>query len=107
MIQQNLPLVPVNSTGAPASYCLSVVAKMLGLAPQQFIYWLSQHRYIFKRNPNPDEPWEAYQSQVNKGFFVHKTLPIKHNSGETLPQLQVRVTAKGFHHFSKFALVSG
>lgn len=105
MIQQNLPLVPVNSTGAPASYFLSVVAKMLGLAPRHFIQLLSQHRYIFKRNPN--EPWEAYQSQVNKGFFVHRSLPIKHNSGEIQPQLQVRVTAKGFHHFSKLALVSG
>lgn len=104
MIQQNQPFVPVNSTGAPTSYCLSVVAKMLGLAPRQFIYWLSQHRYIFKRNPN--EPWEAYQSQVDKGFFVHKSLNIKHNSGEVLPHLQVRITAKGFHHLSKLALVS-
>ncbi|WP_201532881.1 phage antirepressor KilAC domain-containing protein [Psychrobacter ciconiae] len=107
MIQQNLPFVPVNSTDAPTSYCLSVVAKMLGLAPRHFIQLLSQHRYIFKRNPNPNEPWEAYQSQVNRGFFVHKFINIKHNSGETLPRLQARITAKGFHHFSKLALVLG
>ncbi len=73
---------------------LSTVGKMLQFSPQKFIKILGEHGMIFKRKSS--QAWEAYQSYVVKGLFRHHTIMIRHNSGELVPHMQVKVTAKGY-----------
>lgn len=73
---------------------LSTVGKMLQFSPQKFIKILGEHGLIFKRKSS--QAWEAYQSYVAKGLFRHHTIMIRHNSGEFVPHIQVKVTPKGY-----------
>lgn len=99
MIQQNLPFMPVKSTGITPSYCLSTVAKMLQLSPRKFTQWLATNHYIFKRQSQ--SAWEAYQSHVNSNLLTHRMIRIEHTSGEVSFEMQVRVTDKGINHFTQ------
>lgn len=99
MIQQNLPFVPLKSTGTTHSYCLSTVAKMLQLSPRKFILWLANNHYIFKRQSQTT--WETYQRHVNSELLTHRMFRIEHNSGDFSFEMQVRVTAKGVSHFAQ------
>lgn len=71
---------------------LSTVGKMLQFSPHKFIKALGEHGIIFKRKSS--EAWEAYQSYVAKGLF-------RHNSGELVPHMQVKVTPKGYLFLKK------
>lgn len=78
---------------------LSTVGKMLQFSPHKFIKALGEHGIIFKRKSS--EAWEAYQSYVAKGLFRHHTIMIRHNSGELVPHMQVKVTPKGYLFLKK------
>lgn len=73
---------------------LSTVGKMLQLSPQKFIKTLADRKMIFKRKSS--QAWEAYQSYVAKGLFRHHTIMIRHSSGELVPNMQAKVTPKGY-----------
>lgn len=98
MIQQNLPYVPEKFAGTSSSYCLSTVAKMLQLQPKKFIQWLADNHYIFKRQ---SQPWEAYQAHVDTNLMTHRLIRIEHNSGDVSFGMQVRITARGVSHFAQ------
>ena len=83
---------------------LTTVAKLLNFPPHQFIKWLAEHKYIFRRKVA--QSWEAYQTYVTKGLFRHHAIMILHKSGEVIPHPQVKITPEGFLFFKNLIKTS-
>lgn len=76
--------------------CLRTVAKLLKVAPQKFNKQLAELGFIFKSKST--QTWEAYQKSVNQNLFSNEEVLIRHNSGELIPHIQVKITPKGYQH---------
>lgn len=74
---------------------LRTTAKLLKFAPRKFNLLLAELGFIFK---SKSKTWEAYQKSVNQNFFSNEEVMIRHNSGELIPHIQVKVTPKGYQH---------
>ncbi|RYY78287.1 MAG: hypothetical protein EOO69_11215 [Moraxellaceae bacterium] len=84
-----------NSSLANQALSLSEVAKLLGLAPLQFMQKLQGIHWIFKRQSS--SAWQGYQRKVTEGIVVHRPVTISHNSGDVEYRLQVLITSKGIN----------
>ena len=82
-----------NSSLASQALSLSEVAKLLGLAPLQFMRKLQSIHWIFKRKSS--NAWQGYQRKVTEGMLVHRPVTIRHNSGAIEYRLQVLITPRG------------
>lgn len=80
----------VDATGR---YTITSAAKILNMKPKTLFVWLSEHDWIYKRNPF--DSWTAYQDKIDSGYMVQKVLVINHNSGNAESKPQVYITSKG------------
>lgn len=78
-----------------ANLCLRTAAKLLKIAPLKFNQQLAELGFIFK---SKSKTWEAYQKSVNQKLFRNEEVMIRHNSGELIPHIQVKITPKGYQH---------
>lgn len=74
---------------------LRTTAKLLKVAPQKFNQLLAELGFIFK---SKSKTWEAYQKSVNQKLCINEEVMIRHNSGELIPHIQVKITPKGYQH---------
>ncbi len=75
-------------------------AKTLGMPPARLFDWLSQHRWIYKRDGKG--PWIGYQIKIQQGLLRHGEHRYQGSNGEVLTT-QVRITPKGMATLAKKA----
>lgn len=75
-------------------------AKTLNLSPTKLFDWLSQHRWIYKRDGKG--AWIAYQIKIQQGLLRHGEHRYQSVYGEKLTT-QVRITPKGMATLAKKA----
>ncbi|MCB8769426.1 phage antirepressor KilAC domain-containing protein [Acinetobacter soli] len=84
---------------ADGSLCLTDAAKALQIRPKDFISFLSQKQWIYKRTGSAH--YVGYQDKVQAGFIEHKVTEVTRGDGSNKITEQVRVTPKGLTRLSK------
>lgn len=84
---------------ADGSLCLTDAAKALQMRPKDFISFLSQKQWIYKRTGSAH--YVGYQNKVQAGFLEHKVTEVTRGNGSNKITEQVRVTPKGLTRLSK------
>ncbi|MHA3098960.1 phage antirepressor KilAC domain-containing protein [Acinetobacter brisouii] len=84
---------------ADGSLCLTDAAKALQMRPKDFISFLSQKQWIYKRTGSAH--YVGYQDKVQSGFLEHKVTEVTRGDGSNKITEQVRVTPKGLTRLSK------
>ncbi len=84
---------------ADGSLCLTDAAKALQMRPKDFISFLSQKQWIYKRTGSAH--YVGYQDKVQAGFLEHKVTEVTRGDGSNKITEQVRVTPKGLTRLSK------
>lgn len=84
---------------ANGSLCLTDAAKALQMRPKDFISFLSQKQWIYKRTGSAH--YVGYQDKVQAGFLEHKVTEVTRGDGSNKITEQVRVTPKGLTRLSK------
>jgi len=79
-----------NSEG---SMCITDVAKNLQMNRNHLFRWMADNKWIYRRDI--ETPWIGYQTKVDKGLLMHKTITITRNDCTEKSVSQVRVTPKG------------
>lgn len=83
----------------PKNLSLRTTAKLLKVAPHKFNQLLAERGFIFKSKST--QTWEAHQKSVDLHFLINDEVMIRHNSGELIPHIQVKVTPKGYQLFKQ------
>jgi len=86
-------------SGADGSVCITNAAKDLQLRPKDLFAYLSEKKWIYKRQGNSS--WTAYQDRIQQGVLEHKTTTVNRSDGSEKVTEQVRVTAKGLVRLAK------
>lgn len=84
---------------ADGSLCLTDAAKALQMRPKDFISFLSQKQWIYKRTGSAH--YVGYQDKVQSGFLEHKVIEVTRGDGSNKITEQVRVTPKGLTRLSR------
>lgn len=85
---------------ADGSLCLTDAAKALQIRPKDFISFLSQKQWIYKRTGSAH--YVGYQDKVQAGFIEHKVTEVTRGDGSNKITEQVRVTPKGLTRLSNY-----
>ena len=85
---------------ADGDLCLTDAAKTLGMQPRRLIDWLSQHRWIYKRDGKGS--WIGYQDKIQTGYLHHSEYRYFSKSQQVeLLNTQVLVTPKGLARIAR------
>ena len=84
---------------ADGSLCLTDTAKALQMRPKDFISFLNQKQWIYKRTGSTH--YVGYQEKVQAGYLEHKVTEVTRGDGSSKITEQVRVTPKGLTRLSK------
>lgn len=84
---------------ADGSLCLTDAAKALQMRPKDFISFLYQKQWIYKRTGSAH--YVGYQDKAQSGFLEHKVTEVTRGDGSNKITEQVRVTPKGLTRLSK------
>jgi prophage antirepressor-like protein len=78
---------------ADGTMCVTNAAKTLQMRPKDLFSWLSQNRWIYRRQGGAG--WLAYQDRLQTGHLMHKITTVSRSDGTEKVVEQVLVTAKG------------
>ena len=85
---------------ADGDLCLTDAAKTLGMQPRRLTDWLSQHRWIYKRDGKGS--WIGYQDKIQTGYLHHSEYRYFSKSQQVeLLNTQVLVTPKGLARIAR------
>ena len=77
---------------ADGSMNITAAAKHLQIRPKDLFGWLSEHKWIYRRNGN--KSWLAYQTHIQQGLLEHKINSVVQDDGVERVYEQVRLTPK-------------
>lgn len=89
---------------AQGSLCLTDAAKALQVPPREFIGWLQQHRWIFRRQGTP---WLGYSEKTRMGMVEHKVTTVSRPDGSEKITEQVRITPAGLAKLASLHQIGG
>ena len=78
---------------ADGSMDITAAAKHLQVRPKDLFGWLSQNKWIYRRNGN--KSYLAYQNRIQQGVMEHKVTTYINGDGVEQIHEQARVTPKG------------
>ncbi|UOO89536.1 phage antirepressor KilAC domain-containing protein [Vitreoscilla massiliensis] len=85
---------------ADGDLCLTDAAKTLGMQPRRLTDWLSQHKWIYKRDGKGS--WIGYQDKIQTGYLHHSEYRYFSKSQQVeLLSTQVLVTPKGLARIAR------
>ncbi len=78
---------------ADGSMNITAAAKHLQVRPKDLFRWLSENKWIYRRNGN--KSYLAYQNRIQQGVLEHKITTYINGDGAEQIHEQARVTPKG------------
>ena len=78
---------------ADGSMNITVAAKHLQVRPKDLFRWLSENKWIYRRNGN--KSYLAYQNRIQQGVMEHKITTYINGDGAEQIHEQARITSKG------------
>ncbi len=78
---------------ADGSLCITNAAKDLQVRPKVLFGYLSQNRWIYRRQGGTG--WVAYQDKLQQGLLEHKVTVVTRGDGSEKMTEQVLITSKG------------
>lgn len=84
---------------ADGSMCITAAAKHLQVRPKDLFRWLSENKWIYRRQGN--KSYLAYQNRIQQGVLEHKVTTQIFGDGIEKIYEQVRVTPKGLTKLSE------
>jgi len=78
---------------ADGSLCITNAAKDLQVRPKVLFGYLSQNRWIYRRQGGAG--WVAYQDKLQQGLLEHKVTVVTRGDGSEKMTEQVLITSKG------------
>ena len=84
---------------ADGSMCITAAAKHLQVRPKDLFRYLSENRWVYRRNGNKN--YLAYQGRIQQGLLEHKITTQILSDGSERVYEQARVTPKGLARLSE------
>jgi len=84
---------------ADGSMCITAAAKHLQVRPKDLFSWLSENKWIYRRQGN--KSYLAYQTRIQQGVMEHKVTTQVLGDGIERVYSQARITPKGIARLSE------